>query len=193
MIYLSLDVNVNLGQKIIMNAKSSLLNARAVPSALTETQASSQTWTIREFADMFDVTPRTVRFYEDKGLLSPERNGQSRTFHIRDRARFERILRGKRLGFSLDDLRAVFDVMEGRITDTTELRRRRDNFQAVIDGLADRRRDVEILADDMSEIVSVIDEHLTQNADDSAQDVATLADRYQAAFEKHLIAQQGSI
>lgn len=176
-----------------MTAKSSLLDPRALPSALTDTQASTQRWTIREFADMFDVTPRTVRFYEDKGLLSPERNGQSRTFHIRDRARFERILRGKRLGFSLDDLRAVFDVMEGRITDTTELRRRRDNFQAVIDGLADRRRDVEILADDMSEIVSVIDDHLTQKADDSAQDVATLADRYQAAFEKHLIAQQGSI
>jgi len=152
-----------------------------------------QTWTIREFADMFEVTPRTVRFYEDKGLLSPERTGQSRTFHMRDRARFERILRGKRLGFSLDDIRAVFDVMEGRVTDTHELRRRRDNFQAVIDGLADRRRDVELLERDMSEIVSVIDDHLKHQMDDPSQDVSTLADRYQAVLKKHLIAQQGSI
>jgi DNA-binding transcriptional MerR regulator len=181
-----------------MVAKSSLLEPRAVLTSLTETQPASQTWTIREFADMFDVTPRTVRFYEDKGLLSPERNGQSRTFHLRDRARFERILRGKRLGFSLADIRAVFDVMEGRINDTAELRRRRNNFQAVIDGLADRRRDVEILAQDMGEIVSIIDEHLIQNADTSSTDAATLdafslADRYQEAFKKHLIAQQGSI
>lgn len=179
-----------------MTVKPSLLKPTATLQAVDSAQSPKQTWTIREFADMFDVTPRTVRFYEDKGLLSPERNGQSRTFHMRDRARFERILRGKRLGFSLADIRAVFDVMEGRINDTAELRRRRDNFQAVIDGLADRRRDVEILADDMGEIVSIIDDHLTQNAD--ATDAATLdafslADRYQAAFQKHLIAQQGSI
>ncbi len=150
-------------------------------------------WTIREFADMFGVTTRTVRFYEDKGLLSPERIGQSRTFHHQDRAKFERILRGKRLGFSLDDMRAVFDVLEGRITDASELRRRRDNFQAVIDGLADRRRDVEQLAEDMGEIVAVIDAHLEDNSDVTNQDVSTLADRYQAAFKNHLIAQQGSI
>lgn len=155
--------------------------------------SSVKTWSIRDFADMFGVTPRTVRFYEDKGLLSPERNGQSRTFHLRDRARFERILRGKRLGFSLDDIRAVFDVLEGRIDNLSQLRRRRDNFQAVIDGLEDRRRDVELLAEDMDEIVSIIDDHLNHIDADTPLDVATLADRYQAAFQKHLIAQQGSI
>ncbi|MGB6230913.1 MAG: MerR family transcriptional regulator [Litorimonas sp.] len=153
----------------------------------------SDRWSIREFAEMFGVTPRTVRFYEDKGLLSPERNGQSRTFHPRDYARFERILRGKRLGFSLDDIRAVFDVLEGRIEDTKELRRRRDNFQAVIDGLEDRRRDVDLLARDMGEIVAVIDAHLEDSDGVGDDDVSNLADRYQAAFAPHLIAQQGSI
>ena len=149
--------------------------------------------TIREFADMFGVTPRTVRFYEDKGLLSPERNGQARTFHARDVARFERILRGKRLGFSLDDIRAVFDVLEGRVGDLTELRRRRDNFQAVIEGVGERGRDVALLEQDMTEIVSVIDDHLQQNPDDQTAAVADLAVRYQAALAKHLTAQQGSI
>lgn len=149
--------------------------------------------TIREFADLFGVTPRTVRFYEDKGLLSPDRNGQARTFHADDVARFERILRGKRLGFSLDDIRAVFDVLEGRVSDPAELRRRRDNFQAVIDGLSERRRDVELLERDMGEIVAVIDDYLEQNSDVSNQDVSNLADRYQAALAKHLTAQQGSI
>lgn len=169
-------------------------NSKADRSLVDPLSAKAgSSWTIREFADMFGVTPRTVRFYEDKGLLSPERNGQNRTFHPRDHARFERILRGKRLGFSLDDIRAVFDVMEGRISDAKELRRRRDNFQAVIDGLADRRRDVALLERDMTEIVSVIDDYLAQNSDDQTTDVSTLADRYQAAFKKHLIAQQGSI
>lgn len=152
-----------------------------------------QEWGIREFAQMFGVTARTIRFYEDKGLLSPERDGQTRRFGPRDKARFERILRGKRLGFSLDDIGAVFDVLEGRVTDAEELRRRRNNFQAVIDGLEDRRRDLELLAEDMSEIVSVIDEHLSSHSDIESADVASLADRYQAAFAKHLTAQQGSI
>lgn len=150
-------------------------------------------WGIREFAQMFGVTARTIRFYEDKGLLSPERDGQTRKFNRSDYARFERILRGKRLGFSLDDIKAVFDVLEGRVTDMGELRRRRDNFQSVIDGLEDRRRDLELLAEDMSEIVSVIDDHLSSQTNLQNADVASLADRYQAAFAKHLTAQQGSI
>ena len=143
-------------------------------------------WGIRDFADMFGVTPRTIRFYEDKGLLTPERQGQKRLFGPTDYARFERILRGKRLGFSLDDIRAVFDVLEGRISDSRELRRRRDNFQAVIDGLATRRRDLRQLETDMEEIVAVIDDHLAQTPDDSDADVAQLAARYQAAFSQHL-------
>lgn len=173
-------------------------NATPMTERVDPTSKDELSWTIREFADMFGVTPRTVRFYEDKGLLSPERNGQNRTFHRRDQARFERILRGKRLGFSLDDIRAVFDVLEGHIADPKELRRRRDNFQAVIDGLADRRRDVALLERDMTEIVTVINEHLEQISDAQALegqtgDVANLADRYQAAFAKHLTAQQGSL
>ena len=67
------------------------------------------------------------------------------------------------------------------------------NFQAVIDGLAERRRDVALLEQDMTEIVTVIDEHLSHLEDDPTQDVSTLADRYQAALAKHLTAQQGSI
>lgn len=139
---------------------------------------------------MFGVTPRTIRFYEDKGLLSPVRTGSgrsaSRQFGPADHARFERILRGKRLGFSLDDIRAVFDVLEGRIAEPKELRRRRDNFQAVIDGLEERRADIKQLEGDMREIVSVIDEHLQSTTDESDMDVAQLAARYQAAFNQHL-------
>ena len=160
------------------------------PSSALQQLRRKGAWGIAEFAQMFGVTPRTIRFYEDKGLLAPARIGSgraaSRQFGPSDYARFERILRGKRLGFSLDDIRAVFDVLEGRISDPAELRRRRDNFQAVIDGLAERRRDLDLLADDMTEIVSVIDDHLTSESDAGVPDVAQLAARYQAAFNQHL-------
>ncbi len=66
--------------------------------------------TIREMCDSFGVTPRTLRFYEAKELLSPIRNGQKRLFTRRDRARLTLILRGKRFGFSLEDIRQLLDM-----------------------------------------------------------------------------------
>ncbi|MCA8869921.1 MAG: MerR family DNA-binding transcriptional regulator [Rhodobacteraceae bacterium] len=63
--------------------------------------------TIRQMCDKFDVTPRTLRFYETKELLSPDRIGQKRLFTRRDQARMKLILRGKRFGFSLEDIRQL--------------------------------------------------------------------------------------
>ena len=66
--------------------------------------------TIREMCDLYDVTPRTLRFYESKELLFPERDGQKRLFGKRDRARLKLILRGKRFGFSLEEIRQLLDL-----------------------------------------------------------------------------------
>ncbi|MDX2485784.1 MAG: MerR family DNA-binding transcriptional regulator [Pseudodonghicola sp.] len=66
--------------------------------------------TIREMCDAYDVTPRTLRFYESKELLFPERQGQKRLFTKRDRARLKLILRGKRFGFSLEEIRQLLDL-----------------------------------------------------------------------------------
>lgn len=68
--------------------------------------------TIREMCDTFGVTPRTLRFYEAKELLSPRRVGQKRLFTRRDRARLKLILRGKRFGFSLEELRQLLDLYD---------------------------------------------------------------------------------
>ena len=78
-------------------------------------------WGIKSFAEIFDVTPRTIRFYEDKGLLSPDRSNGVRVFRPEDRIRFEKIMRGKRLGFTLDDIKEVLDVTDGHVTDRIEL------------------------------------------------------------------------
>jgi len=71
-----------------------------------------RTWTIGELAAEFDTTLRTIRFYEDKGLLAPERHGQTRVFHPRDRVRLHLILRGKSLGFTLDEIAHIVDLYD---------------------------------------------------------------------------------
>tara|TARA_R110002020_G_scaffold358559_3_gene570919 strand:+ start:13715 stop:14113 length:399 start_codon:yes stop_codon:yes gene_type:complete len=71
---------------------------------------TSDTLTIREMCDTFEVTPRTLRFYEAKELLFPQRIGQKRLFTKRDRARLKLIIRGKRFGFSLEEIRLLLDL-----------------------------------------------------------------------------------
>ena len=68
--------------------------------------------TIRQMCDAFDVTPRTLRFYEAKELLFPIREGQKRLFTRRDRARLKLILRGKRFGFSLEEIRQLLNLYD---------------------------------------------------------------------------------
>ena len=71
---------------------------------------TTDTMTIRDMCAAFDVTPRTLRFYEAKELLFPIRDGQRRLFTKRDRARLKLILRGKRFGFSLEEIRQLLDL-----------------------------------------------------------------------------------
>ena len=95
---------------------------------------AERTWSIGELAAEFDTTLRTIRFYEDRGLLSPERAGTTRIFHDRDRVRLQLILRGKRLGFTLTEIAHVLDLydeqpgergqLEFLITDIDRRRRR---------------------------------------------------------------------
>lgn len=73
---------------------------------------SDELMTIRQMCDAFDVTPRTLRFYEARELIFPERRGQHRLYDKRDRARLILILRGKRFGFSLEQLRQLLELYE---------------------------------------------------------------------------------
>ncbi len=84
---------------------------------------TDDTMTIREMCDTFEVTPRTLRFYEAKELLNPIRIGTRRLFTKRDRARLTLILRGKRFGFSLEDIRQLLDLYDMGDQQTTQLKR----------------------------------------------------------------------
>lgn len=82
-------------------------------------RANQQVFTIRDLAREFEVTARTLRFYEEKELLAPERQGQERLYSRRDRARLKLVLMGKRVGFSLEEIRAMldlYDLGDGRVT-----------------------------------------------------------------------------
>lgn len=71
---------------------------------------SNEEWTIRQMCETYEVTARTLRFYEAKELLFPRREGQKRLFTAKDRARLQLTLRGKRFGFSLEDIRQLLDL-----------------------------------------------------------------------------------
>ncbi len=73
---------------------------------------SKRTYTITELAREFDITTRAIRFYEDEGLLSPQRIGRNRVYTSRERVRLMLILRGKRLGFTLSEVKELFDIYD---------------------------------------------------------------------------------
>ncbi len=79
---------------------------------MTEKPKTDDAMTIRQMCDAYAVTPRTLRFYESKELLFPIRQGTRRLFTKADRARLKLILRGKRFGFSLEDIRQVLDLYD---------------------------------------------------------------------------------
>lgn len=87
---------------------------------------TAKTMTIREMCDLFGVTPRTLRFYEAKELLAPIRQGQKRLFTRRDRARLKLILRSKRFGFSLEEIRQLLDLHDAGDSRRDQLIRTRE-------------------------------------------------------------------
>ncbi len=79
------------------------------------------TYSIGELAKEFDITTRSIRFYEDEGLLAPERKGQTRIYSAKDKVRLKLVLRGKRLGFSLAETKNIFDLYDNEDTGQKQL------------------------------------------------------------------------
>ena len=105
--------------------------------------------TIRKMCDTFDVTPRTLRFYESKELLFPRREGNRRLFTRKDRARLKLILKGKRFGFSLEDIRQILDLYDPLQNNLPQMLKA---FALAKERLADleiRRRELDEVIDDL--------------------------------------------
>ena len=108
------------------------------------------TFTISELATEFGVTTRTIRFYEDQGLLSPKREGTSRIFSNRDRVRLKLALRGKRLGFPLAEIRELFELYDV----SRDERKQLEEFLVRLEGrrahLEQQREDIEVMLNEIN-------------------------------------------
>jgi DNA-binding transcriptional MerR regulator len=103
-------------------------------------RADRDTFSIRDLTREFDVTARTLRFYEERGLLSPHREGQERIYGRRDRARLKLALMGKAVGFSLDEIRAMLDLYDLGDGQATQIKVALERFQDQIVRLKSQRQ-----------------------------------------------------
>ena len=115
------------------------------------TSSDARTWTIAEIADEFAVTHRTIRHYEELHLISPERRGTARIYHRRERTRLNLILRGKRLGFPLEEIRTIIDLYDEPTGQASQLRYVLDQIHDRRERLERRRRDIEDALSELGE------------------------------------------
>lgn len=120
--------------------------------------------TIRQMCAEFGVTPRTLRFYESKELLFPQRDGQHRLFSRRDQARLKLILRGKRFGFSLEEIRQLLNMYD---RDDSELKQLRKTYDIACQRLADMERQRDELNEAIADLKNELawGESILRNAD----------------------------
>ena len=117
---------------------------------MNRTKDDSRTYSISELAREFDVTTRSIRFYEDQGLLNPARQGQTRIYSKQDRVRLKLTLRGKRLGFSLADIRDLFDRYDADKSSRTQL-------QTMLGLVADKRETLQQQLEDIKMVLLELD------------------------------------
>ena len=119
---------------------------------------SDRTYSISELAREFAVTPRALRFYEDKGLLTPRREGLNRVYSHRDRGRLQIILRGKRVGLSLIEIKEILDLykVDQRVQAQTMLK----SCKARVDALKQQREDVDAAIDMLGDYINEIEDFL---------------------------------
>ncbi|MBR9793603.1 MAG: MerR family DNA-binding transcriptional regulator [Gammaproteobacteria bacterium] len=114
-------------------------------------QNNEITYSIGELAKEFDITPRSIRFYEEQDLLSPERTGQTRIYCNKDRVRLKLILRGKRLGFSLAEIKNLFELYDSNANSMLQL-------QAMLQMTEQKRAILRQQLDDIQMLMNELDE-----------------------------------
>lgn len=117
-------------------------------------------YTVTELAEQLGTTPRAVRFYETKGLIKPQRAGSTRIYTRKDRARLLLILRGKRLGFSLAEIKEYLDLYHVDPSQTEQLRMLQRKVRERMAQLEDQQRDIQASLEDLAKIDAEVVEHL---------------------------------
>ena len=112
---------------------------------------NESTYSIGELAKEFDITPRSIRFYEEQDLLSPQRTGQTRIYCNKDRVRLKLILRGKRLGFSLAEIKNLFELYDSNANSMLQL-------EAMLQMTEQKRAILRQQLDDIQMLMNELDE-----------------------------------
>jgi len=143
----------------------------AVPPAAAAAQNpaprdSQRIYSIAELSREFAITPRTIRFYEDEGLIKPRRQGLTRLYSAGDRTRLSWILRGKRLGFSLSEIRELLDLYQVDRTGVQQLRELLRRSRLHVADLERRKRDLDAHIEEFRTVESQVSAELRQRGVD---------------------------
>ena len=146
--------------------------------------ADSRTYTISELAREFGVTPRALRFYEDKDMLHPARDGMTRVYSHRDRARVTIIVRMKRLGLPLADIREILDLYGLGDNQRAQKRKTLEKFRKQVQEFEDQREDIEVALVELRKGIEWLEQDLSNvgPTSDDAENVAA----YDAVARKQL-------
>lgn len=122
--------------------------------------SSTSTYTISDLAKHYDLTSRTIRFYESEGLLSPKRKKNRRIYDDRDKVRLKLILRGKRLGFSLAEIRTTMELYDNQPNEIAQLRYVLDTIETHRKELEQKQTDIVNTLADMDEVAKKLEVQL---------------------------------
>ncbi len=122
-----------------------------------KTEQRRKTWTIGELCKEFGVTARALRFYEQKGLLQPERQGWKRLYDARDRQRLQMILRGKKAGFTLAEIRGMLDLYHLREGETEKMEQALAKMRQQLEVLRERRAELDEAIADLARTIEIVE------------------------------------
>ena len=142
----------------------------AAPAKSTAPRDSARIYSIAELAREFGITARTMRFYEDEGLIKPRRQGLTRLYTAHDRTRLGWILRGKRLGFSLAEIKELLDLYQVDRTGVQQLRELLRRSRLHITDLERKRRDLDAHINEFREVETQVTAELKQRGVDPEGD-----------------------
>ena len=132
----------------------------------TDLRRPARTYTIRQLCLEFRCTPRALRFYEDKGLLNPARDGMNRVYSYRDRGRLQLILRGKRVGLSLAEIGEILDLYEADDTGAQQAAKSLRKFRERIVALEQQKRDIDDAIAQLQQGIAAMEKRLAETRPD---------------------------
>ena len=137
---------------------------------MSQDPSEKQRYTISELAGLYSVTARAIRFYEDKGILAPSRKGQARFYSERDRVRLGFVVRGKRVGFALADIKELLDLYDQQNGPLRQKRAAIDRFRDHIGQLEAQRNDINEAISEIGGWVATLEKDLAAGGSDQNKD-----------------------